>query len=249
MKIKLAPPIKHEYLMIDRKGNIYLDRNAPLGEPLAEVYDSDIAALFLKNVRKALRSKETVNVEYSVSYDNEKRWFLASIQPMVGMKGMTWTSAGTDITELKITQDRLRADVVKLEEMNRALKATMDNMKESNKDLQETMFSNIRMFVLPHIKNLKRMRLDDVQMAYVELIETNLSKLISPLIHDMRQFGLTPMEIQVANLIKDGKTTKDIARLLHTSKVAIDNHRYNIRKKFGINNNKENLRSFLLSIK
>ena len=153
-----------------------------------------------------------------------------------------------DITELKTTQDKLEARIVELEEANRTLNILMDKMKEPNKSLEETMFSNIKTFVLPHIENLKKMKLTNVQMAYVELIETNLSKLTSPLINDMRKFNLTPMEIQVANLIKDGRTTRDIASLLHTSKIAIDNHRYNIRKKLGLNNKKENLRSVLLSI-
>ena len=63
MKIKLGAPINPQYFMIDRKGNIHLARNEPIGEPLTEVYDADIAELFLKNVRKAFRSQETVYID------------------------------------------------------------------------------------------------------------------------------------------------------------------------------------------
>jgi len=59
---------------------------------------------------------------------------------------------------------------------------------------------------------------------------------------------LTPTEIEIANLIKQGKQTKDICKLLHMSKGAINFHRNNIRKKLGLNKEKVNLRSFLLSM-
>ena len=228
-----------------RPGHMYMEGSAFAGEALNQAYDAHIAALLLKNVQKSLKSNKTINIEYNVTNDDEERWFSAAISPV--MKGLALCVA-RDITELKMTQGKLEAKTVRLEEINTTLNILIDKVKESNKNLEDTIFSNIRTFVLPHIENLKKMRLNDVQMAYVDLVESNLSKLASPLIHDMRQFNLTPMEIQVANLIKDGRTTKDIASLLHTSKVAIDNHRYNIRKKLGINNKKENLRSFFLSI-
>ena len=60
-------------------------------------------------------------------------------------------------------------------------------------------------------------------------------------------YDLTPTEIQVAALIKEGKTTKDIANMLNKSPHAINFHRNNIRKKIGLQNKKTNLRSYLLS--
>lgn len=228
-----------------KPGQIYMEGKDFSGEALTGAYDPGIATLFLKNVQKSLKSRKTVNIEYNVVNDVEEHWYIGAISPLTRDLALC---VARDITELKTTQGKLEAKTVRLEEINTTLNILIDKMKESNKNLEETIFSNIRTFVLPHIENLKKMRLNDVQMAYVDLVESNLSKLASPLIHDMRQFNLTPMEIQVANLIKDGRTTKDIASLLHTSKVAIDNHRYNIRKKLGINKKKENLRSFFLSL-
>ena len=61
--------------------------------------------------------------------------------------------------------------------------------------------------------------------------------------------GLTPTEIDVANLIRHGKTTKQIVALLNLSSRTIETHRKNIRKKLGLDNKKVNLSSYLKSMK
>jgi DNA-binding CsgD family transcriptional regulator len=84
----------------------------------------------------------------------------------------------------------------------------------------------------------------------VHIIEDNLRNIVSPFLQNLTvtQFNLTPKELQVANLVKEGRTTKEIADFLNVSTGAIDFHRNNIRKKFGLSNQKSNLRSHLLSL-
>jgi DNA-binding CsgD family transcriptional regulator len=60
--------------------------------------------------------------------------------------------------------------------------------------------------------------------------------------------NFTPMQLQVADLVKAGKTTKEISEVLHLSDRAIEFHRNNIRNKLGLKNKKMNLRSYLLSL-
>ena len=81
-------------------------------------------------------------------------------------------------------------------------------------------------------------------------IESHLREIISPFLHRFSQayFDLTPQEIQVAALVKDGKTSKEIAGHLGVSVRTVDTHRDNIRKKLGIKDRRTGLRSFLLKL-
>jgi DNA-binding CsgD family transcriptional regulator len=61
-------------------------------------------------------------------------------------------------------------------------------------------------------------------------------------------FNLTQAETQIAGLVRDGKTGKQITTLLGISENTLNFHRNNIRKKLGLNNLKTGLKSFLQSI-
>jgi DNA-binding CsgD family transcriptional regulator len=52
----------------------------------------------------------------------------------------------------------------------------------------------------------------------------------------------------VANLIRQGRSSKEIAKMLNVSTAAISFHRHNLRKKMGLLNKKTTLRSHLQSL-
>ena len=85
---------------------------------------------------------------------------------------------------------------------------------------------------------------------FVEMIEAGLKDITSPFTGKLTvaYMDLTPREIQVANLIKQGKQTKDIAVFMGISSAAVNLHRNHLRAKLGLKNKKMNLFAFLSSL-
>ena len=91
---------------------------------------------------------------------------------------------------------------------------------------------------------------DEAQYVYLELAEKNLNEITSSLSDKLTDaFAImTPTEIEIAQMVMFGKTTKDIAKALSRETSTIDFHRNNIRRKLGLEGRSQNLRSHLLSI-
>lgn len=156
--------------------------------------------------------------------------------------------------ELKDHQDRLEAMVAErtagLVEANAALKALLRQRDQDKEETEEAMAANLKFMVLPHLQKLKATALVDRQKTLVLLIDENLKKVASPFIKKLysRCTLLTSRELQVADYIRSGKTSKEIAEAMTISSRTVDIVRYSIRKKLGINNEKANLQAVLLSI-
>ncbi len=167
----------------------------------------------------------------------------------------------TDITERRRAEEELRRHrshleelvterTANLEEANTALKVLLKKRDEDKTELEERMLFNVRELVIPYLDKLNKSGLNDRQKVFVDILESTLNDVVSPFVRKLspQYLKLTPAEIQMANLIKQGKTTKEIADLLNLATSTIDFHRDNIRKKVGIKNKKINLRTYLLSL-
>jgi PAS domain S-box-containing protein len=138
----------------------------------------------------------------------------------------------------------------RLEEVNTALNVMLEKRDQDKRLLEEKVLFNVRDLIEPMIKNLKKSGLSDNQKARVDTLETFLKDIVSPFTQTLHATfkTLTLSEIKVANLIKEGKTTKEIAVLLDSTPRAIEFHRQNLRKKLGLTNRNANLGSHLLSL-
>ena len=162
-----------------------------------------------------------------------------------------------DITErkqaeeiLKEREAALRVRTNELEEVNSALRILLNRMNEDKKKTEESVALNVRGLVVPYAEKLRKSGLDARQMAYLKILESNLKDVTSPFAHTFssKYYRLTPTELEVASLVKNGKTSKQIAELLSSSVRTIESHRQNIRMKIGAKNRRGNLRSLLLSM-
>jgi PAS domain S-box-containing protein len=161
-----------------------------------------------------------------------------------------------DITErrrmeeaLRRREEELEVKSSNLEEVNTALRVLLKHRDEDKGELEEKILSNVKKLVMPYVEKLRKSRLTEEQASYVGILDEHLQDILSPFLRNLgtRHQNLTPKEIQVATLIREGKTSKDIAEVLGVSARAVDFHRDNIRIKLGIKNKKANLRSYLLS--
>lgn len=137
-----------------------------------------------------------------------------------------------------------------LQELNLALKVLLKKRDEDKIELEEKVLLNVRQLVLPYLEKLGKSGLSMIQATFVNIINSNLTDIISPFALTLtnKYFRLTPTEISLSNLIKQGQSTKEMSRLLNLSAKTIESHRKNIRRKLGITNRKANLRTHLITV-
>jgi len=146
--------------------------------------------------------------------------------------------------------EQLQVKTKNLEEVNTALNVLLKKREEDKTQLEEKVLLNVKELILPFLDKLKNSGLNTTQQTYRQIIEGNINDIVSPFVRTMstKFLNLTPSEIQIANMVKQGLTTKEMAQLLNLSARTIESHRDNIRKKLGIKNKKANLRSYLSSL-
>ena len=160
------------------------------------------------------------------------------------------SSSDTSKTSARRSEKESVAKIKSLEEMNEALKTLLSREEDEKKLLEEKIQANVKELVLPYVDKMKATGLSMEQQTYLEIIETTIRNVFSSFLQKMtsKQYHFTPKEIQVATLIREGKTTKQIADIMKVTRSAIGLHRHHIRNKLGLGKAKVNLRSYLLSL-
>ena len=161
---------------------------------------------------------------------------------------MTWMFV--DITERRKMEQELKRKSDGLSDINTALRVLLEQRDKDRLDLEEKVIANVKNLVLPYLDNLLQTGLTPHQKAILTTTKANLDAIVSPFLSNLRRLDskFTPMEIKVANFIKDGRTVKEIAAILSVSESTVNFHRQHIRDKLGLRNEKANLRSHLQSL-
>ncbi len=154
-------------------------------------------------------------------------------------------------SELKRYQDELEKRVqertTELVEANIALKVVLKNREGDWKIFADQVLANTTQLIDPFFDRLQKCRLTEHQQELVAILRANINELTSPFANNFsnKLARLTPGEIQIANLVKLGKRTKEIAEIMHLSPGTISIHRKNIRKKLNLTSKKTNLQTIL----
>ena len=152
--------------------------------------------------------------------------------------------------ELQQREQELEAQKKSLEDLNAALRVLLEKGEQDKKELEERTLLNVQELVLPYLDRLLLQTSDYTQRETLKVVRSNLTDIVSPFGRSLTlgRSRLTHKELEIANLIKEGMTSKEIASLLHVSERTVTTHRDNIRKKIGLKSQKANLRTYLLSM-
>ena len=189
-------------------------------------------------------------LDYPCHNEDNKRWFYLRVMRVSHEKPIRVVVSHEDISELKSVEEALSLQKQALEEANIALKVLLKRRENDKSDMEQTVLININNLVLPYVDKLKQLNPKPANKALIDIIERQLSDIVNPLLHNLAnaKILLTPQEIHVSALIKEGKSSKEIAGILNVSEATVHFHRKNLRKKFGLHNTRVNLRSHILSL-
>ncbi len=218
--LKIGKKLK-DYFELDEKSFTY---NINYKKKSGEIFPGETNAFFLKNDKG-----ETV-----------------------GFIGIT-----KDITHRKMVEEslqkaneELKRKTVELEDTNTALKVLLQKRDQDNLELQENIYSNYELMLTPFLRKLKNRLGNRNEQNLLDIIETSLQEIVAPFAKNLASpmMSLTSSEIQIATMIKQGYSNKEIAIILNSSKRTIDTHRQNIRSKLKLNNEKINLKTYLMNL-
>jgi PAS domain S-box-containing protein len=135
----------------------------------------------------------------------------------------------------------------KLEKLKDALTTLLEHRDQEGQRQLAGVRATIEHLVLAYLAQLKATPLETGQLALIEVMEANLRDITSSFTHELESWRtkLTPTELQIADLLRQGKRTKEIAGLLKVSRNAVTFHRNNIRAKLGLTRRPINLVSYL----
>jgi DNA-binding CsgD family transcriptional regulator len=196
-------------------------------------------------------------LDYPCHSPTKKHWFYMRVVRLADPASIKVIISHEEITELKLAEESLRKSKEQLirqkkdlKESNIALKVLLKQREADRVELEQKVLVNIKELVFPFTEKLKNSQLNKHQKAILDIVENHLRDIVSPFLKRLSALNkiLTPQELQIATLVKDGKSSKEIAAMLNISISTINFHRKNLRIKFGLNNKQTNLRSYLLSL-
>lgn len=181
------------------------------------------------------------------AYLGDERRLLKAIAELLGS---IIEKKGAEIS-LKRTSDELRTQAVELEHKNIALREIVSQIGSEKKALQDQVRLNIELTVLPLLDRMQRADIppQDLQSCLKVLrqnLEDSASSFTRKVIED--RIRLSPRELEICTLIKNGMSNKEIAVMLRISSETVERHRHNIRRKLRITNEKVNLATFLRAL-
>jgi len=211
----------------------------------------------LREIARAVSGEYWVSVEIPIlCKDGDVQlvlWNSANIYSEDGTTLLATIAQGTDITErkqaeeaLRKTTEDLKAEREEMSEMNLVFKHIFEHLEEERQEYKHHICQDIEQVVMPILERLKE-KVGSTHGRELEALEVNLKDVLAKDVDVFREryAKLTPRELEICEMIKEGLSSKEISDNLNLSLLTVHKHREDIRKKLGITNKAVNLGSYL----
>jgi PAS domain S-box-containing protein len=269
---KRGRPVDYRYIEVNPafEHNTGKKKDEVIGKTLLEVFPNT-ERYWLQSFEKVALNRKSIEIE-NYHKGLNKYFHVSGFMPKDGQVAVTFVDVTDRMRIEKALQEahddlekRVKTRTLELQELNKQLKMKATSLSEANTalkvllqqreadkiELEEKVLLNAKLLISPYLEKLKNRRiLGAKEKGYVDIVESNLNEIISPFVRNIsaKFFKLSPTEMQVINLIRQGRTTKEIAETMNVATSTIDFHRNRIRKKIGIKNKRINLSTYLSSL-
>ena len=174
----------------------------------------------------------------------EERALLDAVAEQIGIIA-TRISADLELQEIN---RQLALERVALQESNTALRTVLARIEPEKQEIHRDMRTNVDRILMPILHALAK-QLSPAQRVYLDMLETSIEEITSPFTSQLSRsyHSMTPTELAVCNMIRNGMRTREIADIRGVSPATINRHREKIRRKLKITNEEVNLATFLQS--
>jgi PAS domain S-box-containing protein len=230
-----------------------------LGKHISFVYPEEEHDFLQQQVIKPLKQKGEHEMEVRLRRKLGEDFFVhlslsllrdkdGSVTGMIGYS-MDITQRKRAEEMLKQTTQQLEIEREALERKNVALREILGQIETEKNTLKRQVTSNVEQAIIPIIHRLKESS-NPAQTRNFEILEKDLKEIVSPFLDTVKSnyTKLSPRELEVCRLIKNGMASKEIAEALSLSLMTVHKYRELIRKKLGLVNDGTNLQTYLRSL-
>ena len=226
-----------------------------LREDVGTLWGEDAVPQTVQAVLTGRRSAASLELDLHVGQSLKS--LVVTLIPCVVGGRRTCFALGTDITEhetlrreLEASQELHRRQAGALEDANTALRVILDQRNRDRADLERGIVRYAEEMIVPLLETLRKRLGSAPEVIYAEAAIQNLRELANPLAAPLDaltsgEVRLSRREHEIANLIRAGKSSSDIAQALFVSATTVAFHRKNLRRKLGLGMRSPSLATYL----
>ncbi len=231
--------LQGKYIFINRQYQelFHTTKEGIVGKTDYDIFPKEMADAFLANDQKVIKARAPLEIEEVALHDDGPHTYISIKFPLFDSNGTLYGVCGisTDITDRVKSKEVLQEQKESLEQKNIALGEVLGQIEIEKRQMEGNIIANAENLLLPTIQKLG---LAGESHKYVQLLQNNLEELTSSFGSKLtdKKTRLTSREIEISTMIKNGLSSKEIARLSKTSLLTVEKHRNNIRSKLGVVN-------------